>query len=337
MRKISIVAFLFVGLSLTLFGDSVHDPAINIDGGKLAIEKWKVLNTAETIMKLRSNMDGLDATTEQQILRDVFLDIESWLLAMVEASDRGVNMNEVGVRDFLAFAAGSPYGKVDDKIVSQMAFVGTVLSKKLLELDGVDIGAHNGSVRDLVLARYRPRHSVEIADYTVWKVDRNRFRLIQDSKYNALEHELDENSGTFKKAIYYAHHYTIRYYVLFLRWYIGKAESLVAHAKWNWSESTTRWVSRTVLYVIPYLFHVFLVFAYVKCNGGKIRIFSSLFLALLLSGVSTILFYFGMSPWSLFVVCVLVPLAIYLAPSIINDFMKESPSYSGGGDDDGTQ
>ena len=331
MRRISMAALLFVGFSLTLFADAVHDAAINIDGGKVAIEKWRVLNAAETIMKLRSNMDGLDAAAEQQILKDVFLDIESWLLAMVEADDRRVKMNEIGQRDFLAFKAASPYGKVNDSAVNHLAFAGTVLSKKILELDRVDVGAHGGSVRDMVLARYRPRHRVEVADYTTWKVNRNRLSLIQDSKYNALEHELDEDSGAFKKTIYYIHHYTIRYYVLFLRWYIGKAEALVAHAKGNWSESTTRWVSRAVLYVIPYLFHVFLVFAYVKCNGRRIRIFSSLFLALLLSGVSTILFYFGMSPWSLFVVCVGVPLGIYLAPSIWDSMTSGASSCSGGG------
>ena len=329
MRKIKMLALLWVGLALPLFGDSVHDAAISIDGGKASIEKWRVLNAAEGIMKLQNNMDGLDEKAEQQILRDVFLDFESWLLAMVEAADRGVQMKEVGQRDFLAFKAKSPYGKVDDKIVNQMAFVGTVVGKRILELDHVD--THNGSVRDLILARYRTRHRVDITDYTVWKVNRNRFKLIQDSNYNAMEHELDKDSGAFMKAIYYIHHYTIRYYVLFLRWYIGKAEAVAEHAKGKWDESTARWVSRTMLYVIPYLFHVLLVFAYAKCNGRKIRIFSSLFLALLLSGVSTILFYFGMSPWSLFVVCVGVPLGIYIAPAVWDSMLNEGPSYSGGG------
>ena len=211
----------------------------------------------------------------------------------------------------------------------KIAFGGSYCSQKLLELDRVNIDAHNGSVRDLVLSRYRPRHNVEITDYTVWKVDRNRFRLIQDSNYNALEHELDKDSGTFKKAIYYIHHYTIRYYVRFLRWYIGKAEELVARAKGKWGESTTRWVSCTVLYVIPYLFHVLLIVAFVKLTGRRTRLFSALFLALLLTGVSTILFYFGMSPWSLFVICVGVPLGIYFAPSIWDSISSDMSNYSG--------
>ncbi|MBR4170349.1 MAG: hypothetical protein IKR48_01710 [Kiritimatiellae bacterium] len=332
MKKIRMLGLFVVGLALPLFGDSVHDPAINIDGGKAAIEKWRILNAAEGIMRLQNTMDGLDKKVEQQILRDVFLDFESWLLAMAEVAGRGLQFKELGKAELSAFAAKSPYGKLGDDVVLRIAFEGSVASQRLLELDHVDVGAHNGRVRELILARYRSRHNVEITDYSVWKVDRNRFNLIKDSQYNALEHELDEDSWTLTKAIYYIHHYTIRYYVLLLRWYIGKAEALVKYAKEEkWSESTTRWVSRTVLYVIPYLFHVILVCIFIKCNGGEIRIFATLLLALLLSGVSTILFYFGMSPWSLFVVCVGVPLGLYLAPTVWDTMSRGGSNCSGGG------
>ena len=212
--------------TLSLLGVPPKDPAISIDGGKVSIEKWRVLHVAEELMKTRNNMQGLDKDTEQQILEDVFLDIESWLLAMAEGAARNLRFSDVRKEDLLAFKAKSPYGKLGDTSILKMAFAGTITSKKLLEQDHVYVDAQNGNVRDLILARYRPRHSIVIADHSGWKVNRNRGRLIQDSNYNAIEHELDEDSGGFIKTIYYIHHYTVRYYVLLIRWYVSKAEAV---------------------------------------------------------------------------------------------------------------
>ena len=312
-----------------LLGNPAKDPAISIDGGKVSIENWRVLHMAEELMKSRNNMQGLDKDTERQILEDVFLDMESWLLAMAESADRNLEVSDVSKEDMLAFKAKSPYGKLSDTSLLKIAIAGTVASKNLLEHDHVY--AHDGNMRDLILARYRSKHSIEVADYSGWKINRNRGRLVQDSNYNAIEHELDEDSGWFIKTVYYVHHYTIRYYVIFIRWYVAKAEAVSAWAKEKFSESVARWILAAVMYVIPYLFHVLLVFAYAKLNGRKARLFSALFLALLLAGVSTILFYFGMSPWSLFIVCVGVPLGIYLAPTIWDSMSSGGSSYSGGG------
>ena len=316
---------------LPLFGGPVTDPAITIDGGAVAIEKWRVLRAAEELMKSRNNMQGLDKDAEQQILKDVFLDLEAGMLAMVEATSRNVQLPNFTRDDLLALKAKSPYRVLGDDIVLTIVIAGNMLGKKLLELDNVYVDARNGNVRDLILGRYRPKHRVEVADYSGWKVNRNRGRLIQDSNYNAIEHELNEDSGGFIKTIYYIHHYTIRYYVLFIRWYVAKAETVAAWAKEKFSETVARWISAAVLYVIPYLFHVLLVFVYARLNERKARFFSALFLGLLLAGVSTILFYFGMSPWSLFVVCVGVPLGIYLAPSIWDSMASGGLHYSGGG------
>ncbi|MBQ7176408.1 MAG: hypothetical protein IJS08_03245 [Victivallales bacterium] len=326
MKRLMLILFL-VAFVLPLFGYSIKDAAIIIDDGKLSVEKWRVLYVAEELMKSQNSLQGIDKETEQQILRDVFLDFESWLLALVEAGDRNLQFADIENKDFLAFKEKSPYGKLRDSSTLKMVFGGIEVSKKLLEVDHINYNAHN--VRDLVLAEYRSKHRIEVDDYTAWKVNRNRFTLMQDSNYNAIEYELDENSGKFKKTVYYVHHYTIRYYVLFLRWYILKAEKTVEYVKGKYDENVTNWISVTLLLVIPYLFHVLLVFGYAKLNNRKIRFFSMLFRALLLAGVSTILFYFGMSPWSLLIVCVGVPLGIYLMPAIWGDMSSGHNTNSG--------
>jgi hypothetical protein len=197
----------------------------------------------------------------------------------------------------------------------------------LLRMDGVRIPSDRTGIRDTIFARYGGNHTVEVVDHSKWRIRHSFGILFQDTDYDAIENELDENSGKIRKTIYYIHRYTIRYYVIFMRWYIAKATAFVSYVKEKTNEKVAHWVEMAVLYVIPYLFHIFILAVYKKVNDQPVRFFRLLIPALLLSGVSTILFYFGMSPWALFVVCVGVPLTIYMLPTIIE---STAPSPSSG-------
>ena len=296
-------------VALPLFGNV--EIAIKVDGNVIA--KETVIRVARAVFSTRNKMVGVGEEVEVEVIREVVRDMEYWMIAFAEGARRGVKPPQQS-EDLKNIAKmvkeQSKYYNLDDesfKLEGMAAFSAYMI----LTADGVAMPKTIDAIRYEVTSRYRRNHQVEIADHTGWRVDRYRGRLVQDSKYNALEHELSPDSGKFLKAIYYAHHYTIRYYVMFQRWYISKSLQLVERFKGEVSADVVKWGRIILLYVIPYLFHVFLLVVYAKCRGRAIRLLSLLFWALVLSGVSTVLYYFGMSPYSLFVVFVGGPLAIF--------------------------
>lgn len=329
MKMKQIIALIIAIAATASFGAA----AIRVDGVEY-VSKEAVMRVSEKVYAARSQGPvRLTAQDEREIIDDVILDFKFWTITKLEYTRRNLSIADVESQSS-RLAEMKNRAKYFDKFNMLLFNTDCLMlacAANLLRMDGIPLPASRTGIRDTFLSRYSGNYSVDVAKHSKWRIKYGLGVLIQDSDYDAIENELDEDSGIIRKAIYYAHHYTVRYYVIFIRWYIDKATAFSSYVKEKTSKEVAQWVRIAVLYIIPYLFHVLVLAIYKKANDQRVRFFRLLFPALLFSGVSTILFYFGMSPWSLFVVCVGVPLGLYMAPSILDSMSGGGSSYSGGG------
>lgn len=312
MRQI--ISLMMVMMAMPLFGGA----SIRVDD--IYVNKSDVMHVVSDVYKLASQRGQVGREEEKRIIEEVVRDYLFWGIARKEMDRRNLTYNNLNVsKQYRSnMCALSKYSGIAARIIPRDVDA-MVEAREMLRRDGRYIPANREDIVAATIKYYAPLHQIEVADYSNWKVNREKGWLIQSSDYNALEHEIDDDTNGFIKAIYYVHHYTIRYYVIFIRWYIHNAQACVDKVKAKGNATATKWMAAIALYIIPYLFHVVMFGIYLRLQNQRVRFFRLLIPALALSGVSTILFYFGMSPWSLFFVCVIVPLMIIVGKPIWED------------------
>ena len=312
MKRKTILILSMVMVTLSIFG---VDMAIKV--GDAENDKEIVLGLASKVFIEKSKKLGEDKVSESEVIQKTFLDTEFWMIAIAEGARRGLlrPTDQAMWTEAQKLREESDYASVDPHAFN-LQVKAVLVARTLLASDGIVVPTSLTELRDIVISRYSQNHEIELADYSGWHVDKRHGSLIKDSDYNAIEQELSKDSGVFMKAIYYAHHYTVRYYVQFIRWYMSKAQELAGRFKEDESEKVAKWARIILLYVIPFLFHVIVVVVFCKIMDYNVGP-CILLLTPLFYGISTLLYFFGMSPYSLFTAVVVIPLSVCFAVSFV--------------------
>lgn len=296
---------------------ALSEVAISVDGD--VVTKKDVMKLAQKVYKSKQNAN-LTQSEEAEIIRNVFIDLEFWRLAAAEIKSRNINLNTthlIYIRSS-GLVKNSEYVKLDRGAALNEA-TAIIVAIRLMNLNPSIILTSDGkrNLRDQFIARYARDHKIELADYSAWKIKRQRGTFVLGSDYNAIEEELDEDTNVFFKAIYYVHRYTIRYYVVFLRWYVEKVAGIAGYFKEKGNENAAIWVSRILYWILPYIAHVIVLFICLAALKRRPSVIAILLKGGLLMIASVLLYFVGMSPWLIFVVFVLVPVfIIYMLPGL---------------------
>lgn len=330
-----IKATMLAVLSLVTF-KVVGDPAITVN--KLKVDRSEIFGIAEDVMaELGGRYDGLQGKDAwRQLVEDIVLDFKLTLIAHyeIESKNIGVPQSKESM-DSLAkkvkqLMAGSYYRHIPgSKIKHELAKASAIiLLARAAFGESVDV---DRSVKQRLLTRYQDKYSIQEMGLEELLESYGRIStgsFVKGDDFKADKAELDKNAGKFTKVAYVVHRYTVRYYVIGLRWYVRKVKRMALDALVGGEKTKADIIKVVGYFLLPYSLLMIIAIMSYKRSRGRVS-FRPLFACVnVLYLLSIVLYYFGMSPAIMYGVFVLLPIfcvAGYILQPFYNEFYKHEP------------
>ena len=151
--------------------------------------------------------------------------------------------------------------------------------------------------------------------------------MVKGNEYEADKVEISENAGMLTKIAFFIHRYTVRYYVLGMRWYVRAVKRMSLNAKVNGNKIQGDWIDRIGLFVIPFLLFVTLGTIALRPwrAESKVKFKRIVGGSLTFYFVSMALYYFGMSVIAMYTTFVALPLLLVFIYVFRDSLFKETP------------
>ena len=246
---------------------AIGEPVVVVNGFKLTREA--LFDSAEKTMRFSGGrydgLSGFDAWN--RLVEDILLDFKIGTIATLELQSRGIKIPYGGYKQFDINDSRRYFPRSHVAAAYAQDYAVTMLAKGDFGSEVVD-----RSVKQQLVDRYQAKYSVteiglrDLLD-SYGSVSTGTF--VKGDNYEASLEELDKDAGMFTKCAYYIHRYTIRYYVIGLRWYVGKVDKMALGALVNGDKRKWEIIKFVGYFLLPYsLLMVIAVTTYRRSGGG---------------------------------------------------------------------
>ena len=296
---VSLVAFMSNG-----------EPAVQVNG--LALNREEIFDSAEKIISsFNGEYDGLQGKDAwRQLVEDMVMDFKLAVIALSEVKSRNIKMPPP--IDYEHFAKQSVYRYFPNSKIKTEYYKACAIAMLAKTDFGENVNVDR-SVKRSLLARYQGRYSInDIGLDNLLESYGNVSTgiLVKGDDYEADKVELGKDAGTFTKAAYFIHRYTVRYYVIGMRMYVRKVKKMALDAKVGGDKKKSELIEGVGIFFIPFsLFATFFAILLRRLKiESKLKVKRIIGMSLLLYFLSVALYYFGMSVFSMYFTLVFLPI-----------------------------
>lgn len=296
---------------------------------RMALSREDIFEPAEKIIShFDGEYDGLRGQVAwRQLVEDIVLDFKVSVIALEEVKSRNIRMP--APIDFEEFEKTSVYQYFPRNKVKTEYFKACAIAM-LAKADYGENVKVDRSIKRSLLDRYQGKHEIkevglnELLD-SYGNVSTGNF--VKGSEYEADKVEIGKNAGAFTKIAFFIHRYTVRYYVMGMRWYVRTVRKMSLNAKVNGNKKQSELIDVIGIFVIPVLFFAALgAIALRRWKvESKLKLKRIVGLSLSFYLVSMALYYFGMSVVSMYITFVLLPLMLVIGYVFRDSLFKVTP------------
>jgi hypothetical protein len=296
---------------------------------RMALSREDIFEPAEKIIShFDGEYDGLRGQDAwRQLVEDIVLDFKVSVIALEEVKSRNIRMP--APIDFGEFKQNSVYQYFPRNKVETEYFKACAIAM-LAKADYGENVKVDRSIKRSLLARYQGKHEIkevglnELLD-SYGNVSTGKF--VKGSEYEADKVEIGKNAGAFTKIAFFVHRYTVRYYVMGMRWYVRAVRKMSLNAKVNGNKKLSELIDAIGIFVIPVL--LFATLGAIALRRwkveSKLKFKRIVGFSLTFYLVSVALYYFGMSVVSMYITFVLLPLMLVIAYVFRDSLFKVTP------------